>query len=336
MNMWNSSPCQSGGISYPWFQSQSSGAQERINLYFDSGVSDITGADGSTACAIYGNGAVPEIRMFSQFEDIHGNLHSCDTVDLGLKLAHELGHYLGLNHTSTSSVCSRQLMYPALSGDETLQPIECQAADNHNETGWESGDIGCTDSDWCDPDHCSPILIDFDGDLFQLSGVDRPVTFDIDGNSRPRRIGWTRRRTDDGFLCRDLDGNGKIDSGAELFGTATRLADGTLAANGYEAMAELDRPQHGGNGDGYLSELDEAFPELCIWWDRNRNGHSERREIRPVQETGLLSMGLSYGEFPRLDEHNNLLLYHGGATVLRDGLEVHVRTVDVFFAGRTP
>jgi len=42
---------------------------------------------------------------------------------------------------------------------------------------------------------------------------------------------------------------------------------------------------------------------------------------------------LSYGEFPRFDDHRNLLLYHGGATILRGGSEIHVRTVDVFFAG---
>lgn len=40
--------------------------------------------------------------------------------------------------------------------------------------------------------------------------------------------------------CCDRNGNGAIDSGRELFGDETLLADGKKAAHGFAALAELD------------------------------------------------------------------------------------------------
>lgn len=61
-----------------------------------------------------------------------------------------------------------------------------------------------------------------------------------------QKINWTKK---DGFLCLDLNGNGTIDNGGELFGDKTLLADGTTAKNGFEALAQYD-----GNGDGIIDE----------------------------------------------------------------------------------
>ena len=56
---------------------------------------------------------------------------------------------------------------------------------------------------------------------------------------------------DDGFLVRDINGNGTIDTGRELFGDNTLLSDGTIAANGFEALADLDS-----NADGVVDVND--------------------------------------------------------------------------------
>jgi hypothetical protein len=81
-----------------------------------------------------------------------------------------------------------------------------------------------------------------DGDGIKTTGIQRAV-------------GWIN--PDDGFLARDLNGNGLIDSGAELFGAATTLSNGTKAADGFAALADLDL-----NHDGVVNASDAAFSQL--------------------------------------------------------------------------
>lgn len=334
MNLWNQSPCQAAGITFPWFQQQASGAEDRVNVFFDAGMSQVITSNGTTACGRYIDERIPrEIHLYAQFKDADGNEWDCGS--LGTIIGHEMGHYLGLGHTSQSAACGSHIMSPEISGNEWVHPVECEVADQNSETGYEAGEVGCTDDDWCDPDHCSPILIDFGGDLFQLTGAEDPVWFDIDGTGRRRAIGWTREGTDDGFLCRDLDGNGRIDHGGELFGTATRLSNGELAKSGYEAMGELDLRSHGGNEDGVLSREDRGFWGLCVWRDTDRSGTSEQGELTPLARSGLLSLDITNHRAPHLDPHRNVLMYHSGAQLLRDGHQLYVRTVDVFFEAST-
>src|SRR5438034_7188492 len=74
-------------------------------------------------------------------------------------------------------------------------------------------------------DACSPIIINFENGGYRLTGAESPVTFDIAATGQPVTIGWTAAGADEAFLCLDRDHNGQIDSGAELFGSATRLKD---------------------------------------------------------------------------------------------------------------
>ena len=73
-----------------------------------------------------------------------------------------------------------------------------------------------------------PIIFDLDGDGFNIETKEDGAYFDLDKNEFAERINWTKK---DGFLCLDLNGNGNIDNGGELFGDNTLLADGTEAAN---------------------------------------------------------------------------------------------------------
>ena len=65
----------------------------------------------------------------------------------------------------------------------------------------------------------------------------------------------------------DLDRNGRIDNGSELFGVGTKLANGQHAGNGYEAMAQYDS-----NRDGVLDAKDARFKDLVVWVDANHDG----------------------------------------------------------------
>lgn len=96
-----------------------------------------------------------------------------------------------------------------------------------------------------------PLIFDLDGDGYNVEKKELGANFDLDKNGFAEKINWTKK---DGFLCLDLNGNGTVDDGGELFGDQTLLADGTRAKNGFEALAQYDS-----NGDGVIDAGDEIF-----------------------------------------------------------------------------
>ena len=111
----------------------------------------------------------------------------------------------------------------------------------------------------------SPLAIDLDGDGVETVSADNGVYFDHDGNGFAEKTGWIS--SDDALLVRDINGNGQIDDGSELFGDQTVLSNGKKAANGFEALADLDS-----NQDGVFDGDDDAFGEVMVWQDLNQNG----------------------------------------------------------------
>ena len=178
----------------------------------------------------------------------------------------------------------------------------------------------------------SPVVVDLDRNNFHFS--DDRVLFDIDGDGQVEWTNWTSSDQRDAFLARDLDGNGMIDSGRELFGDATLLADGSTAPHGYIALAELDQPENGGNGDGYLDDSDVAFDDLLLWLDRNQDGISQSSELRRVGDSILKSVDLRFRSFTREDHVGNLLLFFSRAWLEGpNGRKKKTWTTDVFFLG---
>ncbi len=171
----------------------------------------------------------------------------------------------------------------------------------------------------------SPLILDLDGDGVETLGKAAGIHFDHDGNGFAELTGWVGK--DDGLLVFDRNGNGQIDTGAELFGNNTVLANGRKAANGFEALKELDA-----NRDGKMDASDAAYSNLRIWIDADSDGITDAGELLTLTEAGVKSLNTGYANQSLTDAQGNQHLQTGRYT-RADGTTARVD--DVWFVADT-
>ena len=93
-----------------------------------------------------------------------------------------------------------------------------------------------------------PLVINFDAPAARLT--DSKFSFDIDCDGSPDQI--SKLGTGSGFLSLDLNGDGRINDGSELFGPKS--------GDGFADLSLYD-----GDGNGWIDENDEVFDKLRIW-----------------------------------------------------------------------
>jgi hypothetical protein len=156
------------------------------------------------------------------------------------------------------------------------------------------------------PRHFLTLIVSGDG--FALTSPTDGVAFDINGDGIVEQLSWVAADGDDAWVGMDRDGNGKIDSGRELFGNFTRQPR-AADANGFLALAEYDKADRGGNGDGVVDSSDVAYSALLLWQDRNHNGTSEADELYGLPALGIARIHLDYKMSKQTDEHGNQFRY---------------------------
>lgn len=145
-----------------------------------------------------------------------------------------------------------------------------------------------------------PVIFDLNSDGKYASNIADGVYFDYDGDGFREKTAWADK--EDGILVRDINENGFIDDGKELFGDKTVLKSGEYAKSGFEALSELDT-----NSDGKITNDDEAFKELKIWIDRNNDGISQSDELYTLDDKNIAEIDLNFKSSNRNDQNGNII-----------------------------
>ena len=183
-----------------------------------------------------------------------------------------------------------------------MTPQEVGSAQQCTPDAGNGGGGGTEDQE--EPCCNSPILLSLSGARYFLTSVPEGVRFDLRNEGVERQVAWTEPGADIAFLALDRNRNGRIDSGAELFGDSTRLTSGRLALHGFEALRELDD-----TFDGVLDARDAAWDELLLWTDRNHDGDSSADELTPVSNTQVTALNTECHFMGRRDQWGNEFRY---------------------------
>ncbi len=103
-----------------------------------------------------------------------------------------------------------------------------------------------------EPKKQDPLVLDLNNNGFKTSGIENGVLFDINGDGVKERVSTSIA---DPYLAIDLNNNGLIDNGTELFG------DQNGSTNGFSELAKYDN-----NGDGKIDNLDPVFNKLKLYY----------------------------------------------------------------------
>jgi hypothetical protein len=200
---------------------------------------------------------------------------------------------------------------------------------NYDDEGNPEGEFDCRENPW---DCETPLVFDLGGDgIPTTSYLEGPVLFDLDGDGEREIVGWTDFRSEDAFLWYDANGNHQVDGGQEFFGTSVVRPDGSRSANGFEALADYDRPVFGGNGDGVISKADDIWNSLRLWIDRNHDGVSRSKEIMPLARSQIVAIELHYVTLNVEDNSGNAHLYAGKFSRRRGNSVVYGKVEDISF-----
>lgn len=220
--------------------------------------------------------------------------------------------------------CSYQTMEdPWFDGNDC--GVCTDSVDNDCDGSIDNEEMPCFNRCW------SPIVIDVNGDGFDLTDAFGGVLFDLNGDGIVEHLSWTAPNSDDAWLALDRSRNGTIDNGLELFGNFTLQPQplAGISKNGFLALAEFDKATQGGNGDGLINRQDAIFDSLWLWQDTNHNAFSESHEIHGLRDLGLKSIDLDYKESRRRDRHGNHFRYRAKVRDLR-GAQLGRWAWDVF------
>lgn len=157
-----------------------------------------------------------------------------------------------------------------------------------------------------------PLVINYDRPAAQLTGG--KYQFDLDSDGQEDQISFLKEGS--GFLAIDLNNDGTINNGKELFGPAT--------GNGFGELAQYDQ-----DGNGWIDESDPVFDRLRIW-SKDDQGQDTLFALGE-KGIGAIFLGNIKAEFGLKDNTNQLLgqAKTGGVFIRGNGTAGMVQQLDL-------
>ncbi|MDO4777716.1 MAG: calcium-binding protein [Cardiobacteriaceae bacterium] len=160
-----------------------------------------------------------------------------------------------------------------------------------------------------------PLALDLNGDGIKTVGINGldSTLFDHNKDGIKTATGWIGKG--DALLGVDLDGDGVVTNGGELFGDNHLLENGERAETGYQALSQYDD-----NGDGRIDAQDAVFGKLRAWRDANQDGISQSDELLTMEAAQVQALNLAHSS-PNRNLGNGNTLARVGSYVRTDGTE---------------
>ncbi|MBF0119544.1 MAG: hypothetical protein HQK79_11955 [Desulfobacterales bacterium] len=157
-----------------------------------------------------------------------------------------------------------------------------------------------------------PLVISFDGKAPELS--DTMFKFDLNSDGTDEEL--ASLKSGSGFLAIDINQDGKINNGSELFGPGT--------GNGYQELAAYDTDKN-----NWIDENDAVYNELKIW-KKDEKGQSTLTGLKGA-DVGAIYLGSVDSDFSITNDQNQVqgMLRKTGLYVKESGEVQHMYQIDL-------
>ena len=162
------------------------------------------------------------------------------------------------------------------------------------------------------PHYVDPLVINLGPGVTEVS--DQEFYFDLNADGTEDRI--KALESGSGFLALDINEDGKIGDGSELFGART--------GNGFEELARFDSDK-----DGWIDEDDEIFDKLRIWV-KEKDGSDKLLDLKEAG-VGAINLMNASTEYSLKDAANrtNAVIRATGMFLYEDGRAGTMQQVDM-------
>ena len=158
-----------------------------------------------------------------------------------------------------------------------------------------------------------PLVINLDTNIAKVS--DQKFFFDLDCDGEEEEI--SSLQAGSGFLALDLNGDGQINDGSELFGTKS--------GDGFEDLSRYDL-----DGNGWIDEADPIWEKLLIW-TKDENGEDKMYHLSDlgVGAIGLSRVGTQFSLNAEKTNETNAMIRKTGIFLYENGTVSTLQQLDM-------